>query len=99
MTLSLPKYCTPSIWLPLLSGTYRVDLEYGDQAIPGSPFYTKVYSAEKVIVQDLRDGVVGKRSTFTGMSVLCKKTFCQWVVLSMEALCLWSALCVCQIIF
>ena len=50
----------------ILTGSYRVDVEYGNIPIPGSPFYCKVYDGSKVKVRDVSDGIVGVKSAFLG---------------------------------
>ena len=45
-----------------------MEIDYGEMPIPNSPFFTKVYDVTKVIVQGVKDGVVGKPATFIGQS-------------------------------
>ena len=41
-------------------------MDYAGQPVPGSPFFAKSYDSSKVVVRGCTDGVVGRRSTFTG---------------------------------
>lgn len=47
-------------------GDYTIDVKMGEKGshVDGSPFILKAYSAEKVIVTDIKSGVVGKSVTF-----------------------------------
>ena len=53
-----------------LAGTHRLDIEYAEQPVSGSPFFVKAFNPAYVKVHEIKDGVVGQRSTFRG-----KKTY------------------------
>lgn len=48
------------------SGNHRVDINFANQPVPGSPFTVKVYDPSKVIVRGIDDGVVSQRANFIG---------------------------------
>lgn len=50
------------------AGSHRVDIDYANQPIPDSPFYMKVYDHNNVLVEGIKHGIVGRRSSFTGES-------------------------------
>ena len=45
-------------------GDHAVEVKYGDLPIYGSPFVAKAYDSTKVLVTDVRNGVVGKSVYF-----------------------------------
>ena len=47
-------------------GSHTVEIEYGGEPVPGSPFVVKSYDVSKVLVQGIRDGIAGKTSKFIG---------------------------------
>ena len=57
---------TIAIILFIFLGTYRVDIEYAGFIVPGSPFFVKTFDPTKVMVTGVKDGVVGKQSSFIG---------------------------------
>ena len=46
-------------------GTHRLDVEYANVPITGSPFDIKVYDSSKIIVSDIKGNDVNKPSEFT----------------------------------
>ena len=61
--LVLFTFVTDGVWL---TGAHAVDVEYAGQHVPGSPFYVGAYDIGGVRVGDVSDGIVGRRSSFTG---------------------------------
>ena len=56
-----------SIWKShTFSGSHEVSIDYAGIPIPGSPFYVDAHDVTKVKVEGIEDGIVGKRSSFTG---------------------------------
>ena len=43
-----------------------MDVEYADQVISGSPFTVKAYDLGNISVEEISDGVIGRRSSFIG---------------------------------
>ena len=51
----------------MISGNHHIDVEYGNVIIQGSPFRMKTFDPTKVMVTGVKDGVIGKQSSFVGM--------------------------------
>ena len=43
-----------------------MDIEYADQVISGSPFTVKAYDLGNISVEEISDGIIGRRSSFIG---------------------------------
>lgn len=54
-------------FVPEYVGPYIINLEYGKEVVPGSPFVCNVYDAKQVKVVDATaSGNIGQEASFTG---------------------------------
>ena len=50
----------------LFSGNHLVDVTYDNMALPGSPFTSKAYDVNAIVIQPIAGGSVGNHVEFTG---------------------------------
>lgn len=61
---------------PLMIGPHVISLQYGGQAVPGSPHTCNVYDASKVRITDTsKNGIIGNDMGFTGKDTRGRSCF------------------------